>query len=794
MYNWAKPNAETGFHGWLRRVGTPPVIYNQYFTDQSVRNLTSYFNSRGYYQCVVSDSVIETGKKKKMVIYRITLGPPTIIDSLSLITTDTLIQRYAERAWEKRKLSKGHRLDYELLMDEAKQIEIALRNQGFYNFTTDIIGFTADTLKTPGQADVTFHIPAKDQAEAAQRAFKRFYIDSIIVLTRHNPIKPLSPNDSSLSSQQKNNIEFRYPATPGIRFSALTPMILFRQDSLLRQSLIERSQANLLGMGLYQQASIEFRESALAPPSSSAPHDGNPQEGQTLDTTLHDAQGRHHITRPNATTQPGNDTIGSPTLTDTTGLTDIPELRDTTELRDTIGLTDSSLSAKDPIKVPTTAEAHQSDPSHLSPATGIISLARRPLQGYQVELLLTSSGAIGSQGGITYYHRNIFNGSELLELSFQAQVEAVRRKDAFRFKLMQEYNVGLTLTVPRFTFPHAPDFFLNISNARTVYRITFNYQKRPNYTRSIIQGLVAFRWNYNTPQYNTTHSLSPVTLSAIYLIDVTPAFAERITRSYLAYSYISQIVSSTSYSLSYTQRPSRFSPNIFSLRLNLESAGNALWAAFYTLGRVPQDGVYRFAKLPFAQFIKGDINLAYLWVFSTRRAMAFRLFAGVGFPYGNSQALPFDRRYFQGGANGVRAWHARDLGPGSYYETALPYPNQTADLKLEANVEYRFNIYRKLEGALFVDAGNIWSISSKDERPGAQFKLTTLPKTIAVGYGAGIRYNFNFLIFRLDVGVKLYDPAIRPEGDNRPRDHWIPRGGKWSPNDYVINFGVGYPF
>jgi outer membrane protein assembly factor BamA len=167
-----------------------------------------------------------------------------------------------------------------------------------------------------------------------------------------------------------------------------------------------------------------------------------------------------------------------------------------------------------------------------------------------------------------------------------------------------------------------------------------------------------------------------------------------------------------------------------------------------------------------------------------------RTFAGIGVPFGNFNVLPFEKKYFTGGANGIRAWQVRSLGPGSYKlpSTYPNYPNQSSDIKLEANLEYRFKLFWLIEGALFLDAGNIWAINYKDNREGAVFKIDQFYKQIAIGTGTGMRFDFTYFLFRLDLGLKLRDPSL-PEGAR-----FIPGNYPITSNDFNLSFAIGYPF
>jgi outer membrane protein assembly factor BamA len=162
----------------------------------------------------------------------------------------------------------------------------------------------------------------------------------------------------------------------------------------------------------------------------------------------------------------------------------------------------------------------------------------------------------------------------------------------------------------------------------------------------------------------------------------------------------------------------------------------------------------------------------------------------MGYPYGNSRSLPYEKKFFAGGPNSIRGWSTRDLGPGSYRDTTtnIKYPNRNGDIKIEANLEYRFKVIWKMEGAIFFDVGNIWAIHYEDSRPGSQFKWNRFYKELAVGTGLGARFDFSFFLLRVDFGLKLRDPSL-PE-NNR----WLSPFRNFGFNDLHLNFGIGYPF
>jgi outer membrane protein assembly factor BamA len=197
---------------------------------------------------------------------------------------------------------------------------------------------------------------------------------------------------------------------------------------------------------------------------------------------------------------------------------------------------------------------------------------------------------------------------------------------------------------------------------------------------------------------------------------------------------------------------------------------------------------YEILNTRFAQYLKGDFEYRYGYFINETNSLVGRFFLGVGVPYGNFNVLPFEKKYFTGGANGIRAWPVRSLGPGSYKVPSDVYPNQSSDIKLEANFEYRFKLIWRMEGALFTDAGNIWAINYKDNREGAVFKINQFYRQIAIGSGFGLRFDFTYFLFRLDLGVKMRDPSL-PAGKR-----FIPGNYKLSTDHLNLSFAIGYPF
>ncbi len=410
-------------------------------------------------------------------------------------------------------------------------------------------------------------------------------------------------------------------------------------------------------------------------------------------------------------------------------------------------------------------------------------------QSYTIEMEGTnSSGNLGGALSFNYQHRNLFRGAENFNIRVKQSIEALAQEER-GVKRIIGTDVEANLVFGKFLSPFFnSEEFVKRFAPKTTVTTAFNYQRRPDYTRTIFSTQLMYSWQAS--RY-VSHLVSPLSLNAVKLPYINPDFLAHVdTTTYLAYSYRDVFISSVNYSYIFSNaKLKKMSDHLF-FRFNAEAAGNLLYAG-YKLTNRPVDslGSYSIFGLQYAQYIKADIDIRYTNVLNEFGSVTYRLFAGAGLPYLNSRAIPFERQYYAGGANDIRAWHVRSLGPGSYVENNSGFYNQTADMKLEANVEYRFKMFWVLEGALFLDMGNIWAITREDDRPGALFKFNKFLDDIAVGTGLGARFDFDFFIFRVDLGIKMRDPGISGESKwilmNRPLDF---------NRDLVLQVGIGYPF
>jgi outer membrane protein assembly factor BamA len=326
--------------------------------------------------------------------------------------------------------------------------------------------------------------------------------------------------------------------------------------------------------------------------------------------------------------------------------------------------------------------------------------------------------------------------------------------------------------------------------------MNFNSQIRPEFTRTLASASWSYKWVDNK---RSQHRFDLLNINYIYVpwkSDNFKAYLENLTdrNSILIKSYEDQLIVRMGYSYNYNsandQTRASQKRNSYSIRVNLEEAGNLLYGLSKAIHNTPkEDKGYVIANIPFAQYIKGDFDFAHNWNIDKRNSFVFHIGMGIAYPYGNSQVLPFEKRYFSGGPNSVRGWSVRSLGPGSYKGTDgnMNYINHSGDIKLDLNIEYRTHLFWKFNGAAFIDAGNIWNIREYEGQEEGTFRFNHFYKQLAVAYGLGIRFDLDYLIIRFDGGMKAVNPI---------------QTGKYKyplirPNfsrDFAFHFAVGYPF
>lgn len=399
-----------------------------------------------------------------------------------------------------------------------------------------------------------------------------------------------------------------------------------------------------------------------------------------------------------------------------------------------------------------------------------------------------TAGDFGAAIALTYENRNIFHGSEVFSLQARGAYEAIKGLEGYNNSGYKEFGIEAKLAFPEVVIPGVTRDFHRRHYANTDFIIRYNSQKRPEFQRRLFSAALRYRWQSQNKKMAYQFDLCDINyismpwISETFKHDYLDSVSNR--NAILRYNYEDLLVMKIGFGFTYTDSKN-------SLKFNIETAGNTL-ALSSRLFRFSKDdnGKYKVADVEFAQYAKLDVDYTHLYKLDYRNSLALHARVGVAVPYGNSEMLPFEKRYFAGGANNVRGWSVRTLGPGRYHGSSesIDFINRTGDMRIDLNAELRTNLFWKFQGALFIDAGNIWTLKNYEDQKGGQFTLRSIYDEMAVAYGVGIRLLYDYFVLRLDLGMK----AINPDYTNS-REHFPILHHRFS-RDYALHFAVGLPF
>lgn len=699
IYNLSGRDSSNWFNRWIRRVGTPPVIYDSTLTEASAHQLNMALRNRGYMNNEVTYRVdADSAKRKARVDYDITLGDPYYIRSISYNIPDDSLQRIILADTAQAPVHVGSLLDHNRLDQWRQDITTALRRHGYFAFGKEYVTFDADTAAGSREVDLTLNTRAPFRSERMPyyTEHRPFYVRQVTYVTNYNPVL----------------MHDGYFAPDTTRYGDL--LIMHDDDTYLRNSVID--ECNFIKPGqLYNVADVDRTYKAL---------------------------GRLGIVKfINIDVRPVGEVDGKVWL-------------------DTYVL-----------------------------------LQRDKSQAISVSLEGTNSeGDLGFGIGLDYQHRNLMRGAETLNAKFRMSYESLSGDlSGLINNNYSEYAGEVGITFPKFKFPFLPREFKNKIQASTELATSFNYQTRPEYTR-IIAG-AAWRYLWTEQQARMRHTFNLVDLNYVYLPKSRSNFLDSIANPLLRYSYENHFIMRMGYNFYKTNKVQpgpmarSFQSNVYTIRAAAETAGNLLYGISRITGQKhEEEDSYKVFGIRYAQYVKAEVDYALTHFFNPRHSLAFHVGAGVAVPYGNSTVLPFEKRFYAGGANGVRGWGVRTLGPGCFdaAKSQSRFIYQCGDIRLDMNLEYRAKLFWVIELGLFVDAGNIWTIRDYEVQPGGVFRFDKFYEQIALAYGLGIRLDFNYFLLRLDMGMKAHNPVMGQE----PWPLIHPRFSR----DSEFHFSVGYPF
>lgn len=437
-----------------------------------------------------------------------------------------------------------------------------------------------------------------------------------------------------------------------------------------------------------------------------------------------------------------------------------------------------------------------------------IRVTRQKPHSVRAELEGTNtSGDLGAAVVLSYSNRNLFRGSEQFSLKVRGAYEAITGLEGYSDANYFEYGIESSVHFPGHRLP----FSRRSRRLKATSSLTFMFdsQDRPEFHRRVFTGEWTYRWT--SPRHaGLQHRLSPVSLNYIFMPWISGTFrrdyldGEDARYSILRTSYENLFLMNAAYTLTYNSALNRerlsggtpFSTSAplskgWQLKFTIETAGNLLYALSNLTGaHRNENGQFQYLNNVYSQYVKTEIDFAKLTLIDERNTFAFHAFFGIAVPYGNTSVIPYEKRYFAGGANSMRGWGVRSLGPGNRAprDGKVDFVNQTGNMKLDLSIEWRTKLFWKLGGAFFIDAGNVWNTRTYPDDDGGKIDFKHLYRQIAVSYGLGLRLNFDYFVLRFDAGMKAINPAFPTGRDHFPIIH--PRFSR----DFAFHFAVGMPF
>ena len=703
LYNIAGRDSANWFNRWIKRVGTPPVIYDSALTVASADQLHMALSNRGFMNNVVTYQVeADSAKRKARINYDITLGEPYFIRSIDYDIPDEDLRDIILADTARFTVHEGDLLNYNRLDEWRQNITENLRNHGYYAFNKEYITFMADTAAGSKAVDLTLNSrdPYRNDHMPYYTEHEPFYVRDVVYVTDYDPVEMHDAFWGADTVTLHSGIKIIEGPDRYLRHDVLDECNHIEPGQLYNAEAITRTYRALGRLNILKQINIDVRPL-----------------GEVDGVLMVDAY-----------------VLLSPDKSQTVSVS---------------------------------------------------------LEG------TNSEGDLGFGVGVDYQHRNLLHGSERFNAKFRMRYESISGDlGGLINNNFSEYAAEVGITFPKFKFPFLSGDFKKKIQASTELATSFDFQKRPEYTR-IIAG-AAWRYTWTEQQGRMRHRFNLLDLSYVYLPRSKADFLDGITNPLLRYSYEDHFIMRLGYNfyLSNKQTKTSSSPmartfqrDVYTVRAAAETAGNLLYGISSLTGQNREtDDSYKVFGIRYAQYVKLEGEYAHTHYFDMRNSIAMRVGLGVAVPYGNSTVLPFEKRFYAGGANGVRGWGVRTLGPGSLNasNSQNSFIYQCGDIRFDASVEYRAKLFWVIELGLFVDAGNIWTIRDYEDQPGGVFKFNKFYEQIALAYGLGIRLNFTYFLLRFDLGMKAHNPATGQE-------HW-PLVHPRFKRDSEFHFSVGYPF
>lgn len=734
------------FKKWMfNSFGSTPITISHVSPATRSKVATNLLQNYGYFNGWVDYSLVnQRNPRKQKISYDVHLGDPYIYDSIRYYfpaTEDSIIRATQQSAF----IHEGGQFSVLDLTNEKARLVDAFHNNGFYYYRPDYISFLADTVNNPKH--ITLHV-VQDK-ETPQIALRQYYIGNVSTYIRK------STSMSRLSNGR------------GIR-----------NDSLSATAGARRSTNG--GRGVVYDDSLVLNDLKIAYQGSRMPI-----KPRVLFKNFTFWKGRMF-----------NQSKVNQTLTNLHNMNIFSSVRMTFTPRMNANANNSE-NKNDSI-------VFNSAPSTLTTIDTLdlrLDATMDKLIDAELDFNLTqkSNSQVGPHLGITFSKRNAFHHGETLSVGLKTSYEWQTLKQQEDGKesnhRIDSYEAGIDASIayPWIAFPGVNKKLYKYPTS-SVFSLEIDNLRRSSYFRTITSELEA-KYMYQTGR-SWTHEFTPLSFAYRNVLDISESvYMMMNTNSFLKASMQEQLIPAMRYVLTYDNKWNPRKTNTTHIELSVKESSNLLNLVNSALGFNYNQQDKKLLGTPYSQFLKAQLTVKNNFRLTKSSEIATRLQVGMVWSYGNSYAAPYSEMFYVGGANSIRAFAARSIGPGRFYDYAGigSYFYQTGDFKLEANAEYRFPIVGSLNGALFVDAGNVWIMNPEPDDPlcespfyGQGLMLRTLAQEIALGTGFGLRYDLQFLVLRLDCGIAIHAPY-----DTYKTKYYNIR--KFS-DGIGIHFAVGYPF
>lgn len=711
-------------HFLAGKLGEPPVLLSQVKISATENLMLNRLYNHGFFQGKVAHEVKEDAKTAQ-VNYTATVSRAYVIRSVTFPPGDTLLNAAIRATQPSTLLKVGDDYNLNVLTTERTRIDEALKNAGYYYFSPDAILFKVDSTY---HREVNVYVTVKGSTSARARQpyrLRQVTLNTDYVLTDTVTRAPIMAQG------------FRYfPDEAEFRAKAITRATFLFPDSLYRRKRRDQTLSRLMSLGTFKFVEIRFRP--VAPGDSAGP------------------KARYRANAP-ASLRPADSTLTTTPL--------FPAVNSP------LGL------------------------GRLDADVLMTQLKQKSLRA-ELQLVSKSNGFTGPGLKATYRNRSAFRGAEQLIVNAVASTETQTRAGGEGALGLTSYELSLDgqVLVPRLIVPNLPFFNPHLVNSdfqpRTTFGAGIRYVARASY---FAEQLFNFNYGYSfKTKITNEQQITPIDISYVRLSNSSTAFDSLLAvRPFLRNSFREQFILASSYRYTYNQQVLEQRRQQIYFQGGLELSGNLAALLSSAVGTKNGEGKYTIGNQVFSQYAKLDLELREYYRLSANPAkgnrLVGRLLVGIGRPYGNSDVLPYLKQYGIGGPNSIRAYAARQIGPGSYRPTGAAAANsfydQVGDMRLEGNLEYRQDLFSYVKGALFVDAGNIWLVNEDPTRPGGKFNPGTFLNQLAVGAGAGLRIDVQFFVIRFDYAFPLragYGTPVDAAGN-------VDHTGR-------LNLAIGYPF